>query len=392
LAAAAAGYEVGHTSLTYYDPDRGDRPVPSEVYYPAETGGDDVPVAAPPFGGFPVVSFAHGYLMNWDLYDYIRDGLVTEGYIVAYPATEHVLFPDHQELGLDLAFVLRELRSEGNNPRSIFEVCVGQMCAVLGHSLGGGASFLGAADDPTVSAVANLAAAETNPSAITAAAGISVPALVFSGGNDCVAPPSGHQIPMYDALASDCKTRVTLEGASHCQFAEYSWACSFGEGSCPDPTISREVQQTLVVTLLRPWLDHVLKGDPYGWLDFTSLLDSTAGVYYEQECVPASVEGGFAEAGIERGILSLSHVYPSPSCGNSRVRYSLAEPAHVTARIYTLAGRLVTTILDEPVGAGTREIGWDGLDSTGRPVASGVYRYRVEAEGDSWNSAVVLVR
>jgi len=392
VATTAQGYEVGHTSVTYYDPDRGDRSVPTEIYYPADAAGDDVPMASPPPGGFPAVSFGHGYLMNWDLYDYVRDGLVPEGYIVAYPATEQVLFPDHLELGLDLVFVLRELRADGADPASILYGGVAEKCAAAGHSMGGGASFLGAADDPTVSALANLSAADTNPSAIAAAGDISVPALIFSGGNDCVAPPSDHQIPMYDALASECKTRVTLDGASHCQFAEYSWACSFGEGSCPDPTISREAQQALVVTLLKPWLDYALKDDPYGWLEFSSLLDTTPGVSYAQQCVPTSVEDATDGTEAGRGVLSLSNAFPNPSRGGSRVVYSLAQPGRVTARIYTLAGRVVTTLLDEPVGAGTHELAWDGLDSTGRPVAAGVYCFRVEADGEKENSAVVLVR
>ncbi|MBD3348049.1 MAG: T9SS type A sorting domain-containing protein, partial [Candidatus Eisenbacteria bacterium] len=369
------------------------RSVPTEIYYPADAAGDDVPVASPPPGGFRAVSFGHGYSMGWDLYDYIRNGLVPEGYIVAYPKTEQVLFPDHLDLGLDLAFVLREIRDEGADPASIFYGSVGQKSAVMGHSMGGGASFLGAADDPTVSAIANLAAAETNPSAITAAAGITAPALIFSGGNDCVTPPADHQIPMYDALASGCKTRISLDGASHCQFAEYSWACSFGEGGCPDPTISRAEQQALVMSFLGPWLDYALKDDPYGWLDFASLLESTAGIAYEQDCVPTGVDDWLTDGG-ETGAnaLGLSPAFPNPAPGGSRVRYTLAQPARVSAIVYTLSGRVVTKLLDRERPAGSHELLWDGRDDEGHRVGSGVYCFRVEAGGETERSAVVVLR
>jgi pimeloyl-ACP methyl ester carboxylesterase len=379
--------------VTYYDPERGNRSVPTEIYYPADAAGDDVPVASPSPGGFPVVSFGHGYSMGWDLYDYVRDALVPEGYIVAYPSTEQVLFPDHLELGLDLAFVLRELRDEGADPGSSFYGAVAQKSAVMGHSMGGGATFLGAADDPTVSAVANLAAAETNPSAIAAGASITVPALLFSGVNDCVTPPEDHQEPMYEALSSDCKTRVTLEGASHCQFAEYSFACQLGEFSCSPPTISRAEQQSLVTTLVVPWLDYALKDDPYGWMEFASLLDSTPDITYEQECVATYVDGHPA-AGEAKGseLLHLTAAFPNPFGGETRVRCLLSRPGRVVARIYTLAGRTVTTLADDHLGAGEHELRWNGRDAAGRPAASGVYCVGVHALGETRRSPLVLLR
>ena len=52
---------------------------------------------------------------------------------------------------------------------------------------------------------------------------------MFCGTNDCVTPPADHQIPMYDALAGGWRTRVTITGASHCQFNSYSFLCALGE-------------------------------------------------------------------------------------------------------------------------------------------------------------------
>lgn len=385
-ATAASAHEIGHTTLVFTDPARGGRAIPTEIYYPADTGGEDVPLA----GGldtFPVVAFGHGYLMSWSLYDYVYETLVPDGYILAYPDTEGEFFPDHEDLGLDMAFIIASMRLEGEDPASPFFGRVAPTAAAMGHSMGGGASFLAAASDPSITALANLAAAETNPSAIAAASGITAPALLFSGGNDCVTPPADHQIPMYDALASDCRTRVTITGASHCQFAESNWACELGEGGCPSPTISRTEQQAAVTSLLLPWLDYTLKDDVLGWLVFEELLDSTPGIGYEQSCEPTSTPIPTAAP-----LLSLSPSFPNPATGEARVRFHLSRPAEISVRIYSVSGRLVAEIADGPREAGWHTATWNGAMTSGHAAASGVYCWRIEAAGEAAASAIVRVR
>lgn len=392
LAAPAPGYEIGHTSASYTDPDRGDRSVPTEIFYPATAAGEDVPVAPAPPGGYPIVAFGHGYLIPWDDYDYIWEGLVPEGLIVALPRTETGLLPSHGEFGGDLAFVVRRLRAESDDPSSLLFGAVSSAGAVAGHSMGGGASVLAAAQDSTITAVANLAAAETDPSAIGAAAGITVPALLFSGGNDCVTPPADHQIPMYDALASDCRTRITISGASHCQFAEYNFTCSLGEGGCPDPTITRQEQHDLTVSLLTPWLEYALRNDIWAWLDFVSLLETTPGLVHEQDCASASIDGPLADLDGGSPGLALSPCFPNPFASESRIAFSLPGPARVTVRIYSLAGRLIATIADADYPAGLHTLAWDGRDGDGRRVASGVYHCRAEADGRTAHRTLVMIR
>ena len=43
-----------------------------------------------------------------------------------------------------------------------------------------------------------------------------------------------------------------------------------------------------------------------------------------------------------------------------------------------LRGQRVRTLIDGPVAAGYGEASWDGRDQGGRPVAGGVYLYRLE--------------
>jgi len=47
----------------------------------------------------------------------------------------------------------------------------------------------------------------------------------------------------------------------------------------------------------------------------------------------------------------------------------------VRLSVYDAAGRLVRTLVEEPLSAGRHVIEWDGTDNRGGRVASGVYFY-----------------
>jgi len=63
----------------------------------------------------------------------------------------------------------------------------------------------------------------------------------------------------------------------------------------------------------------------------------------------------------------------------SCIAFGLSAPEHVSLRIYDAAGRLVRALVNEERRAGRYEETWDGLDSNGRAVASGIYFYRLSA-------------
>ncbi len=65
-------------------------------------------------------------------------------------------------------------------------------------------------------------------------------------------------------------------------------------------------------------------------------------------------------------------------------RLSFAVPARTEARLTVLdvTGRAIRTLVDGSVEAGRNSVEWDGRDSQGRSVTSGVYFFRIEAAGD----------
>ncbi|MGQ9846709.1 MAG: poly(ethylene terephthalate) hydrolase family protein, partial [Bacteroidales bacterium] len=259
------------------------RTIQTEVYYPATSAGDNKPFAN---GQFPVLVFGHGFVMAWDSYQWLWDSLVPRGYIMVFPRTEGGMSPSHSAFGEDLKFLNNFILSEGNNPLSDFYQHILGTSSIMGHSMGGGSSFLASANNTNLTTLINFAAAETNPSAIAAAANVSVPALVFYGLNDGVSPPANNQIQMYNALASTCKTRIGIIGGGHCYFADYNFNCSLGEATTnPQPTITREQQHQIISQLLFPYLDFMLKGNTVAEQIYYQRLNSLNTIVFERNCL-----------------------------------------------------------------------------------------------------------
>ena len=80
---------------------------------------------------------------------------------------------------------------------------------------------------------------------------------------------------------------------------------------------------------------------------------------------------------------------PNPFNPRTVLRFSAAEAATVRLAIYDVHGRHVRTLVDGPMQAGQHEVVWDGTDSRGASVASGVYIYRLERDRPNSNEATV---
>ncbi len=275
-------FSVGYRQMTFTDPSRSNRSIPTDIYYPATSSGTNAPIAN---GAFPVLVLGHGFVMDVSSYWCFADSLVPYGYILLLPRTEGGIPPNHQQFGLDLRFLNEQMKVEGHTPTSFFYQRVASTSAIMGHSMGGGASFLAAASYTGVTTVVNFAAAETNPSSIQAAKQVTVPVLMFIGENDGVTPPAQHQLPMFDSCASACKIRVTILGGGHCYFADPSTTCSFGEGTTsPQPTITRAQQQQRVFGILRPYLGYRLKGNLADSTNMMTRLNNSTEVSYVHRC------------------------------------------------------------------------------------------------------------
>jgi hypothetical protein len=85
---------------------------------------------------------------------------------------------------------------------------------------------------------------------------------------------------------------------------------------------------------------------------------------------------------------------PNPFNPQTTIRYALPERADICLVVYDLTGRRVRTLVRGVQQQGRYTVVWDGRDTVGREVASGIYFYQLEAIDRGFVKArrMVLVR
>ena len=72
--------------------------------------------------------------------------------------------------------------------------------------------------------------------------------------------------------------------------------------------------------------------------------------------------------------------YPNPFNPSTTIRFSVPQTGYARLIIYDLLGRQVRTLLDNNVTPGEQRLHWDGNNSQGKKVDSGVYFYQLKIE------------
>lgn len=172
---------------------------------------------------YPIVAFGHGFVQSRCQHQSTLAALAARGYIVIAPDSEGSFFPDHARFAADLTRAIRWVRATQPNAHATLD-------AVAGHSMGGGAALLAADADPAIESIATLAAAETRPSATSAAAGITAPALFVVGSQDRIVAPATTRA-MYDAKLA-AAVWASISGWYHCgssiERPSWAWAATRG--------------------------------------------------------------------------------------------------------------------------------------------------------------------
>jgi glucose/arabinose dehydrogenase len=134
----------------------------------------------------------------------------------------------------------------------------------------------------------------------------------------------------------------------------------------------------------------------------TSSLISSFGTDRDQELYIVTYSGSGGRSGIYRfsGSLrpetpqsfSLGQNHPNPFSSSTKIPFELKKPADVLLRILDARGRLVRVLDTGRNPAGKFERSWDGTDTRGAAVASGVYFCRLETEGYTQTIKMVLMK
>lgn len=228
----------------------------ARLFYPATIAGENAPIddAQAPY---PAISFGHGFLQPVGNYQSTLAHLASHGYLVIATNSEGGLFPNHSNFAADLLHSLTYLQDQHVLPASpLFQRVDVDAFALSGHSMGGGAAILAAAD-PRIRAIAPLAAANTNPSSIAALSNLLIPVRHIVGSVDAIVSPNTTQ-QMFNNSARP-RQFLSLQGGFHCGFID---AQGFG---CDNGSLSRSDQLLLVRRLLTEFFDLHLKADQSIW-------------------------------------------------------------------------------------------------------------------------------
>jgi len=142
--------------------------------------------------------------------------------------------------------------------------------------------------------------------------------------------------------------------------------------------LDRDGVAELDVSVPRSQLHSLLSNVPNGTsvtLVMTAATTAATGSVPIRVTASAIIKGGAAS-----GVSAFAS--PNPFNPETAISLTLKNSGPVSVRIYSIEGRLVKTLKDEFATAGTHEVRWNGKDSNGRSVPSGMYFVKTESGAD----------
>ena len=105
-----------------------------------------------------------------------------------------------------------------------------------------------------------------------------------------------------------------------------------------------------------------------------------------------STPTGVAVGGTPPARAELAQNAPNPFNPRTEIRFTLPHAGHARVVVYDAAGRRVATLFEGAAPAGERRVEWAGKDDAGHAVASGIYFYKLEADGMSLSRRMALLK
>ncbi len=90
--------------------------------------------------------------------------------------------------------------------------------------------------------------------------------------------------------------------------------------------------------------------------------------------------------------LKLQQNYPNPFNPETTISFNLDKASSTSLRIYNTKGQHVKTLVSSDLPAGKHQALWQGMDEKGNRVGSGIYFYRLEADGRVQTRKMLLLK
>lgn len=92
------------------------------------------------------------------------------------------------------------------------------------------------------------------------------------------------------------------------------------------------------------------------------------------------------------GLYSLRQNYPNPFNPATTIEYVVPKRSTVTLTVLNIIGQTIRTLVNDTKPAGTYTARWDGRDSHGNQLASGIYLYRIDTGDYTETREMVLLK
>lgn len=102
--------------------------------------------------------------------------------------------------------------------------------------------------------------------------------------------------------------------------------------------------------------------------------------------IPVEIKGSLPDRFV------LGQNYPNPFNAGTNIDFNLPRSGQINLQVYDLLGRSVVTLHDGFMQAGSHTVIWDGRSATGNNLATGVYFYRLQADGFDKTKKMLLIK
>ncbi len=84
--------------------------------------------------------------------------------------------------------------------------------------------------------------------------------------------------------------------------------------------------------------------------------------------------------------------YPNPFNPETTIFFNLKQDSALELSIFNIKGQKVKMLSKETFSKGTHSIVWNGKDSIGKSVGSGIYFYKISSPGFNLTKKIILLK
>jgi len=124
---------------------------------------------------------------------------------------------------------------------------------------------------------------------------------------------------------------------------------------------------------------HQVDNPAYGLVDFNPYIQNDpTSINASEEFTPKEFE--------------LYNAYPNPFNPHTQISFRLGIESDVSIEIFNILGEHIRTILNKNLTTGFHKYSWDGINSQGQNVTSGIYIYSIRVGNQIFSNKIILMR